>query len=96
MCSPTPRRRRPPHGEDWFEIDANGLPIGVNAREEASCVGGGAVITFDPDGTIDDEVSRLTDAGVEFTGAISDHPWERIAPFIDSEGNDVRFYAPPA
>lgn len=83
-------------GDDWSEIDASGLMIGLNAREEASSVGGGAVITFQPDGSIDDEVSRLADAGVEFTGPISDHPWGRIAPFKDSEGNDLQFYAPPA
>lgn len=83
-------------GDDWSEIDANGLMIGLNAREKATSVGGGAVITFQPDGSIDDEVSRLVDAGVEFTGTISDHPWGRIAPFKDSEGNDLQFYVPPA
>ncbi|WP_375490535.1 VOC family protein [uncultured Jatrophihabitans sp.] len=82
--------------DDWSEIDANGLTIGLNAREKASGgSGGGAVITFQPDDSIDDEVSRLRDAGVEFTGDISDHPWGRIAPFKDSEGNDLQFYAPP-
>ena len=82
--------------DDWSEIDANGLRIGLNARESASGgSGGGAVITFQPDGTIDAEVERLRDAGVEFTGGISDHEWGRIAPFKDSEGNDLQFYAPP-
>ncbi len=84
-------------GEDWSEIDANGLMIGLNARESASARdGGGAVITFQPDGSIDDEVARLKDGGVQFTGGISDHSWGRIAPFKDSEGNDLQFYAPPA
>ena len=83
-------------GDDWSEIDAHGLMIGLNARESAgSHDGGGAVITFQPDGTIDDEVTRLTNAGVDFTGPISEHPWGRIAPFKDSEGNDLQFYAPP-
>jgi predicted enzyme related to lactoylglutathione lyase len=83
-------------GSDWAEIDADGLTIGLNGRETASASsGGGAVITFRPDGDIDSEVSRLRDAGVEFTGEISDHPWGRIAPFKDSEGNDLQFYAPP-
>ncbi|MFZ7088804.1 VOC family protein [Curtobacterium sp. RRHDQ10] len=82
--------------DDWSEIDANGLMIGLNGRESASGSSeGGAVITFQPDGSIDDEVARLTDAGVEFTGGISDHEWGRIAPFKDSEGNDLQFYAPP-
>ena len=81
----------------WSEIDANGLMIGLNARESASgSSDGGAVITFQPETSIDDEVKRLSDAGVEFTGGISDHEWGRIAPFKDSEGNDLQFYAPPA
>ncbi len=84
-------------GDDWSEIDAGGLMIGLNARESTHHGdGGGAVITFQPDGSIDDEVARLKSAGVQFTGEISDHPWGRIAPFKDSEGNDLQFYGPPA
>ncbi len=80
----------------WSEVDAGGLTIGLNAREgTARHADGGAVITFTPEGSIDDEVERLTAAGVEFTGGISDHPWGRIAPFKDSEGNDLQFYGPP-
>ncbi len=83
--------------EDWAEVDANGVMIGLNAREEASSgSSGGAVISFQPDGSIEDEVARLRSAGVEFTGEISDHVWGRIAPFRDSEGNDLQIYAPPA
>ena len=82
---------------DWSEIDAGGLTIGLNAREGTSRgAGGGAVVTFQPEGGIDAEVARLEGAGVEFAGGISDHPWGRIAPFRDSEGNDLQFYAPPA
>jgi len=82
---------------DWSEVDANGLKLGLNAREKAEQGGGGgAVVTFQPGTSIDDEVQRLTRAGVSFTGGISDHEWGRIAPFKDSEGNDLQFYAPPA
>jgi predicted enzyme related to lactoylglutathione lyase len=82
--------------DEWSEVDANGLTIGLNARESTGHgAGGGAVITFRPEGSIDDEVSRLRSTGVEFTGEISDHPWGRIAPFKDSEGNDLQFFAPP-
>jgi predicted enzyme related to lactoylglutathione lyase len=81
---------------DWSEVDANGVKIGLNGREKAEQgSGGGAVVTFQPDGAIEDEVQRLTDAGVEFTGGISDHRWGRIAPFKDSEGNDLQLYAAP-
>jgi predicted enzyme related to lactoylglutathione lyase len=84
-------------GDDWSEVDAGGLMIGLNAREETNPADheGGAVITFQPETTIDDEVERLKAAGVDFTGGISDHSWGRIAPFRDSEGNDLQFYAPP-
>jgi len=82
-------------GDDWAEIDANGVTLGLNGREKATSSGGGAVITFQPDGDLDEEVARLRESGVEFTGDISDHPWGRIAPFKDSEGNDLQVYAPP-
>jgi predicted enzyme related to lactoylglutathione lyase len=81
---------------EWSEVDAGGLTIGLNAREgTAAHADGGAVITFSPEGSIDDEVERLRSAGVDFPGGISDHPWGRIAPFKDSEGNDLQFYGPP-
>ena len=84
-------------GDDWSEIDAGNLTIGLNAREEtATHAEGGAVITFTPEGGIDAEVERLEAAGVTFIGGISDHPWGRIAPFKDSEGNDLQFYGPPS
>jgi predicted enzyme related to lactoylglutathione lyase len=84
-------------GDDWSEVDAGGLMIGLNAREETNPADheGGAVITFQPETNIDEEVQRLKGAGVNFTGDISDHSWGRIAPFRDSEGNDLQFYAPP-
>jgi predicted enzyme related to lactoylglutathione lyase len=82
--------------EQWSEVDAGGLMIGLNARETASSGSdGGAVISFQPDGDIESEVQRLRDAGVRFTGEISDHEWGRIAPFKDSEGNDLQIYGPP-
>ncbi|MCZ2830903.1 VOC family protein [Modestobacter sp. VKM Ac-2986] len=83
--------------EDWSEYDSNGLMIGLNAREgTAKHADGGAVITFQPDGDLDAEVAELQGKGVEFSGGISDHPWGRIAPFKDSEGNDLQFYVPPS
>jgi predicted enzyme related to lactoylglutathione lyase len=83
--------------EDWSEFDSNGLMIGLNAREgTAKHADGGAVITFQPEGGIEAEVEELKGKGVEFSGGISDHPWGRIAPFKDSEGNDLQFYAPPS
>lgn len=80
---------------DWSEIDAGGMTIGLNGREEASAHSeGGAVISFQPDASIDDEVEELRAKGVDFTGGISDHEWGRVIPFKDTEGNDLQFCAP--
>ena len=54
-------------GDDWSELDANGVMIGLNAREATHGPGsGGAMLTLQPDGDLFDEVVRLSDAGVEF------------------------------
>ena len=82
--------------EDWSEFDANGLMIGLNARESAQPAAGGAVITFQPDGGIQAAMEELQGKGVEFTGGVSEHPWGKIAPFKDSEGNDLQLYTPPS
>lgn len=82
--------------DDWSELDANGLMIGLNARESAAgSSSGGAVITFQPDGTIEDELQQLSERGASIEGEISDHEWGRILPFRDTEGNDLQFYSPP-
>ncbi|MCW2602435.1 MAG: hypothetical protein JWN61_570 [Pseudonocardiales bacterium] len=82
--------------DDWSEIDGDGVMIGLNAREAVEVDGGGAVITFQPDVGIDQEVARLKSEGIEFEGGISTYPWGRIAAFKDSEGNDLQLYAPPS
>jgi predicted enzyme related to lactoylglutathione lyase len=82
--------------DDWSELEVGGLMIGLNAREDASVSSaGGAVITFQPDGTIEDELAELRQRGADVEGEISEHPWGRIFPFKDSEGNDLQFYSPP-
>ena len=85
------------HDGDWSEIDANGLRLGLNGSESESPSGdGGALVAFQPDGELDDEVKRLRDAGVEFSDDVSEHPWGRIVPFKDPDGNDLQLYAPPS
>jgi predicted enzyme related to lactoylglutathione lyase len=84
------------HDDDWSEVEVDGLKIGLNAREEPGNGDGGALIAFHPDGELEDEVERLKGAGVEFSGDISEHPWGRIVPFTDPDGNDLQLYAPPA
>jgi predicted enzyme related to lactoylglutathione lyase len=83
-------------GDDWSELDANGVMIGLNGREATHGSGsGGAVLTLQPDGDLFDEVVRLSDAGVEFAGDVAQHPWGNIATFKDSEGNDLQLFEPP-
>ena len=84
------------HDGDWSEVDANGLKIGLNGSDPESPRGdGGALVAFQPDGELEQEVERLRDAGVTFAGEISEHPWGRIATFKDPDGNDLQLYAPP-
>lgn len=84
-------------GDDWSELNANGVSIGLNGRESThGGGGGGAMLTLQPDGSLYDEIVRLTDAGVEFIGEVSDNPWGRIATFKDSEGNYLQLFEPPA
>lgn len=85
------------HDGDWTEVESDGLTIGLNASESESPRGdGGAVIAFRPDGELEAEVQRLRDAGVDFPDGISEHPWGRIVPFKDPDGNDLQLYAPPS
>ena len=80
----------------WAEIDANGLNIGLNAREpQGTQAGGGPVITFRPEGRLEAAVDELKAKGVEFSAEISEHDWGRVATFKDSEGNDLQLYEPP-
>jgi len=82
---------------EWSELDAAGLSIGLNARETASgASSGGAVITFQPEAGIEAEVEQLQGKGATFTGGVSSYEWGSVAPFKDSEGNDLQLYAPPA
>jgi len=81
---------------DWAEVDANGLTIGLNGREPGGAKSdGGPVVTFQPEGSLEDTVGELHSQGVEVPAGISEHPWGRVATFKDSEGNDVQLYEPP-
>ncbi|MPY11006.1 VOC family protein [Arthrobacter bussei] len=83
--------------DEWAEIDAGGLTIGLNAREDThGGAGGGAVISLEPEGSIEDELERIAArGGASVEGDISEYPWGRILPFKDSEGNDLQLYSPP-
>ena len=82
------------HDGDWTEVTAGDQRIGLN-EGESPAGDGGAVIAFDVD-DIAATVESLQGDGVEFAGEVSEHPWGKIAPFKDSEGNDLQLYAPPS
>jgi predicted enzyme related to lactoylglutathione lyase len=82
------------HDGDWTEVTAGDQRIGLN-EGESPAGDGGAVIAFGVD-DIESTVEELKSNGVEFTDQISEHPWGKIAPFKDIDGNDLQLYAPPA
>ena len=82
---------------EWAEVNADGLTIGLNGREPSGAGGtGGPVVTFRPEGSLEETVGDLKEQGVEVPAEISDHPWGRVATFKDSEGNDLQLYEPPS
>jgi predicted enzyme related to lactoylglutathione lyase len=81
---------------EWAEVDANGLTIGLNGREPSG-VGaeGGPVLTFQPEGGLEETLDDLKGQGVKIPAGISEHPWGRVATFKDSEGNGIQLYEAP-
>ena len=80
----------------WAEVEASGVRVGLNGREpEGAGSGGGPVLTFQPEGGLDDAVDDLKGRGVKFPAEISEHDWGRVATFKDTEGNDLQLYEPP-
>jgi predicted enzyme related to lactoylglutathione lyase len=79
---------------DWAELDANGLHLGLNAREEPQG-SGGAVVAFQPEGGLDAALDELRARDVEVAGDVSEHPWGRVATLKDPDGNDVQLFEPP-
>jgi predicted enzyme related to lactoylglutathione lyase len=82
--------------DQWAELVADGLTIGLNSHEEDSRAQGGGVLALRPKGGIDAAVQELESRGVTFVGAVSEHPWGRVATFKDPDGNDLQLYQPPA
>jgi catechol 2,3-dioxygenase-like lactoylglutathione lyase family enzyme len=83
------------HDGDWSEVTAGDQRIGLNANESPGG-DGGAVIAFTVDDDLEATVQALTAEGVEFADDISEHPWGKIVPFKDPDGNDLQLYAPPS
>ncbi|MGI8749687.1 MAG: VOC family protein [Thermoleophilaceae bacterium] len=83
--------------EEWSMLRAGQVLIGLNGREEESPRGsGGAVPAFKVSGSIEDAAEELSSRGVEVPGGVTEHPWGKIAPFKDPDGNDLQLYEAPA
>ncbi len=80
--------------EEWSELELDGVTIGLNKRESPSG-DGGAVAAFDVQGSLEDAIEELGGKGVQFVDGISEHPWGRIAPFKDQDGNDLQLFEAP-
>jgi predicted enzyme related to lactoylglutathione lyase len=79
------------------EMNADGLTIGLNGREPSGAGStGGSIVTFRPEGSLEQTVGDLKEQGVEVPGGISEPPWGRVATFKDSKGNDLQLYEPPS
>jgi predicted enzyme related to lactoylglutathione lyase len=79
--------------EDWSMVTAGDQQIGLNARESPAG-DGGAVIAFGVE-DLEQAVANLRERGAEVTDEISEHPWGRIVPFVDPDGNDLQLYSSP-
>jgi predicted enzyme related to lactoylglutathione lyase len=82
--------------DQWAELVADGLTIGLNSHEEDSRAQGGGVLALRPSDGIDAAMKELKSRGVTFAGAVDEHPWGRVATFQDPDGNDLQLFEPPA
>ena len=79
---------------EWAEVDANGLTIGLNGREPSGAgAEGGPVLTFQPEGGLEETLDDLKNQGVEIPAGISEHPWGRVATFKDPDGMRIALVA---
>ena len=82
--------------DEWSMVTAGSVRIGLNGRDEETSGGeGGAVIAFAVSDGIEDAVSELSSSGVEIAGGVSEHPWGKVATFLDPDGNELQLYESP-
>lgn len=79
--------------DDWSLVVAGSVRIGLNGRNEESSGGeGGAVIAFDVSDDIETAVDELKGSGIEIAGEVSEHPWGKVATFLDPDGNELQLF----
>ena len=84
------------HDADWSEIEVDGLRIGLNGSDSESRRAAMAGRSWPSGLTATSTPGRAPQGrGRRFSGEISEHPWGRIVPFKDPDGNDLQLFTPP-
>ncbi len=79
--------------DDWSLVVAGAVRIGLNGRDQEHSGGeGGAVIAFAVSDDIETAVSELSSAGVEIVGDVAEHPWGKVATFLDPDANELQLF----
>lgn len=81
------------YDNDWAEVEAPGLTIGLHAAEDTGEASSRASIGLQV-ADIEEAVASLRDRGVEFPGDIEDNDHLRIIHLHDPEGNGVYLTQP--
>lgn len=78
-------------GDNWAEVDAGSISIGLHPTEEGAAVEGegGAILSFAVD-DVESLAAALKEKGVEVS-AIRNPPRGKFAMIKDSEGNYLHF-----
>lgn len=88
----------------WAALDVGGVRVGLHATDgnpvpsiprDASGAKAGATLTLRST-AIDDDVERLSAAGVKFLGPIYRAEWGAVVAFEDPDGNILKLMQPPA
>lgn len=84
-----------PHGR-WLQVAPAGAAtsLALTLAEVGAVIGGRGLVVESTD--IEEDVRRLTEAGVAFDDQIEDMPWARVARFRDPDGNPLALQTPLA
>lgn len=79
--------------DEWSMVVAGSVRIGLNGRDQESSGGeGGAVIAFAVSDDIEAAVDELKAAGVSIAGDVTEHPWGKVATFLDPDANELQLF----
>jgi predicted enzyme related to lactoylglutathione lyase len=82
-------------GDEWSEFEIGGQRIALH-HDPADAYGiGGAVVSLEAY-PIEPVIERLKKLGVRFVRELQILPYGKLAAFLDSEGNQLGLYEPPA